>query len=78
LGLVELEKVESDEDVSELKGLIERHLQFTQSAVAKRLLESWQNALPKFVKVMPTDYKRVLEEMKTQAMSKPQTKMAKA
>jgi glutamate synthase (NADPH/NADH) large chain len=77
LGLVELEKVENEEDVSELKGLIERHLQFTQSAVAKRVLENWASILPKFVNVMPTDYKRVLEEMKTQA-TKPQVKMAKA
>ncbi len=77
LGLVELEKVETEEDVSELKGLVERHLQFTQSSVAKRVLENWDSILPKFVKVMPTDYKRVLEEMKMQA-TKPQAKMAKA
>ncbi|MDZ4850927.1 MAG: glutamate synthase large subunit [Pirellulaceae bacterium] len=75
-GSVELEKVESDEDVSELKGLIERHLQFTRSTVAQRVLNSWDQYLPKFVKVMPTDYKRVLEELKNQA-TKPQAAMAK-
>ncbi len=77
LGLVELEPVQSEEDMSELKGLIERHLQFTHSSVAKRVLDSWDEILPKFVKVMPTDYKRVLDELKSQA-SKPQVKMAKA
>ena len=77
LGLVELEKVVAEEDISELKGLVERHLQFTQSSVAKRVLDSWESILPKFVKVMPTDYKRVLEELKMQA-TKSQAKMATA
>jgi glutamate synthase (NADPH) large chain len=77
LGTVALEKVETDEDISELKGLIERHFQFTQSEVAKRVLGNWDAHLPKFVKVMPIDYKRVLEEMKSQAL-KTQSAMAKA
>ncbi len=76
LGTVALEKVEVEEDISELKGLIERHLQFTDSSVAKRVLGNWNSILPKFVKVMPTDYKRVLEEMKAQAGKQPA--MAKA
>lgn len=76
LGLVELEKVETEEDESELKGLIERHLQFTGSSVAKRVLDSWKSSLPLFVKVMPTDYKRVLQELKAQAAKDP--KLVKA
>ncbi len=64
LELVELEEVIAEEDVEELKGLIERHLQFTESAVAKRVLDNWDSMLSKFIKVMPTDYKRVLEQMK--------------
>lgn len=78
LGTVELEKVVAEEDISELKGLIERHLQFTQSAVAKRVLDNWDATLPRFVKVMPTDYKRVLEEMKAQSTKAPAGKLAKA
>lgn len=77
LGTVGLEKVEAQEDIDELKGLIERHLQFTKSAVAESILANWEASLPKFVKVMPTDYKRVLEEMKQQA-SKPQPALAKS
>jgi glutamate synthase (NADPH/NADH) large chain len=64
LELVELEEVVDEEDVEELRGLIERHAQFTDSEVAKRVLANWDATLPKFVKVMPTDYKRVLGEMK--------------
>lgn len=64
LEMVELEAVESQEDIDELKGFIQNHAQFTQSDVAKRILDQWTKFLPKFVKVMPVDYKRVLEEMK--------------
>jgi glutamate synthase (NADPH/NADH) large chain len=76
-GTVALEKVEAAEDIDELKGLIERHLQFTNSSVAKLILSNWDEHLAKFVKVMPTDYKRVLEEMKAQS-GKSQAALAKA
>jgi glutamate synthase domain-containing protein 3 len=58
--MVGLEAVEADEDIAELKALIEKHAAYTGSTVAQRLLADWQNSLKKFVKVMPTDYKRVL------------------
>jgi len=64
LGMVELEKVTADEDVAELKNLIEWHRQHTQSAVAQGVLDRWPEVLDQFVKVMPIDYKRVLEEQK--------------
>jgi glutamate synthase (NADPH/NADH) large chain len=58
--MVELEKLEDDDDIAELKALIEKHAQYTDSPVAQRLLADWPKALGKFVKVMPSDYKRVL------------------
>lgn len=67
LETVELEAVEAEEDINELKGLIERHHQFTESTVAAAMLADWESSLKKFVKVMPTDYKRVLQEMKQAA-----------
>ncbi|VAW66566.1 Glutamate synthase [NADPH] large chain, partial [hydrothermal vent metagenome] len=67
MGMVELENVAADEDISELKTMIENHLKYTGSAVAERLLKDWDGALSQFVKVMPTDYKRVLEEQKKKA-----------
>ncbi len=67
MGMVELETVSADEDIAELKGIIENHLKYTGSAVAERLLKDWDGALSQFVKVMPTDYKRVLEEQKKKA-----------
>ncbi|MBD3648595.1 MAG: glutamate synthase subunit alpha, partial [Pseudomonadales bacterium] len=59
----ELEPVEDETDVLELRTLIENHQKYTGSTVAESILADWKNQLPKFVKVMPTDYKRVLMEM---------------
>jgi glutamate synthase (NADPH/NADH) large chain len=46
-----------------LKGLIERHFKHTGSTRARNLLDDWNNARAKFVKVFPTEYKRALGEM---------------
>ncbi|MCE9556667.1 MAG: glutamate synthase large subunit, partial [Planctomycetes bacterium] len=62
LGTVELERVEAPDDVAELKELLERHADFTGSTVAQHIVARWEDALLEFVKVMPTDYKRVLQE----------------
>jgi glutamate synthase (NADPH/NADH) large chain len=62
LGTVELEAVETPEDIGELLDLIELHHKYTGSAVAKRIIDSWPDVLEQFVKVMPIDYKRVLAE----------------
>jgi glutamate synthase (NADPH/NADH) large chain len=59
----ELESVESRDDIAELRELIENHRTFTGSTVADHILKHWKTELTRFVKVMPTDYKRVLEEM---------------
>ncbi len=67
LELVELEQVVDGDDIAELKELIARHYKFTESAVAERILEEWDQVLRQFIKVMPTDYKRVLEEQKATA-----------
>lgn len=56
----ELEAIETAEDENELKTLIENHQKYTGSTVAKDILANWQTELKRFVKVMPTDYKRVL------------------
>ncbi len=67
LGMVELEQVESDEDKKLLHEMITSHFLYTGSRNAKRILDSWEAMLPKFVKVMPIDYKRVLAERKAAA-----------
>ena len=50
-------------DAERLYQLIENHLHYTGSARAKAILDDWASYLPKFVKVMPVEYRRALEEM---------------
>ena len=54
-------------DAERLRILVERHLLFTGSARARALLDDWETALSRFVKVMPRDYKRALLELKAEA-----------
>ena len=61
-GMVDLDDVVEEEDVAALRRMIEEHLGHTGSANAARVLASWDEMLPKFVKVMPLDYKRILRE----------------
>ena len=62
LEMVALEPMERPEDISELKTLIDEHLQYTGSPVAKRLLDDWENSLPCFQKVIPVRYREILKE----------------
>ena len=59
----ELESMEAAEDINDLRRLLENHQKFTGSTVAGRILENWKSELARFVKVMPTEYKRSLEAM---------------
>ena len=61
LELVDLDELDEDDEV-ELRALIAEHQQRTGSLVARNLFGDWENALTRFVKVMPRDYKRALEE----------------
>jgi glutamate synthase (NADPH/NADH) large chain len=65
-GLVDLSHDMTRFDALRLKQLIERHLHYTNSEVAKRILGDWERMLPKFVKVMPVEYRRALKEMQAQ------------
>ncbi len=67
LGMVELEAVTADEDKRALRAMIERHLRHTGSRKARTILAAWPVTLPRFVKVMPLDYKRVLAERRAAA-----------
>ena len=52
--------VTEDKDVKELKDLIESHYNATQSPLAQRILEKWEAYLPKFIKVLPEEYRQAL------------------
>lgn len=69
MDMVGLERL-TDEDEEEVRGMIERHFQFTGSDPAEWILENWDVARSLFVKVMPKDYKAVLEKQKALAAAK--------
>jgi glutamate synthase (ferredoxin) len=59
--MVDLENLDQAEEVQEVKAMIQRHADYTNSALAWRILIRWEELLPHFVKVMPKDYKRMLD-----------------
>ncbi len=60
-GMVDLKPLHA-KSLPELRGMLERHAQYTGSPVARRILDDWQNAVTRFVRVMPRDYARVLRQ----------------
>ena len=60
LEMVELEDL-TDQDRETLEGLLQNHKDYTKSPKAMKILEDWPESSKKFIKVMPTDYKRALE-----------------
>ncbi len=59
--MVGLEKLEDPEEIKDLKEMIQRHIDYTESKRGIKVLADWEAMVPKFVKVMPRDYKRVLQ-----------------
>jgi glutamate synthase (NADPH) large chain len=66
LEMVELESLVDESEIWLVYGLIENHLRLTGSAQARRILDNWEHLVGSFVKVMPTDYKRVLQARRAQ------------
>ncbi len=64
MELVGLEKLEDADEIEEVWKLIQRHQTYTKSELAGKILGDWKKFVPKFVKVMPQDYKRVLISLK--------------
>ena len=58
-----MEPVEQPDDIAELRAVIEKHAAMTDSPVAAKLLARWETLLPRFVKVMPVEYRRALERI---------------
>jgi glutamate synthase (NADPH/NADH) large chain len=72
MGRVDVSHDMSRFDAIRLRQLIANHLHYTGSPVAKSILDDWDTTLPKFVKVMPVDYRRALSEMQAQHRRPPQ------
>jgi glutamate synthase domain-containing protein 3 len=63
LAMIDLDAVIGEEDILELKGLIQNHFRHTGSPKAKKILDGWSESLYSFVKVFPIEYKLVLGKM---------------
>jgi glutamate synthase (ferredoxin) len=80
--MVGLGKLQLDTDADEIKlvhGLVSRHAELTGSKRAREILDAWSQVLPSFVRVMPHDYKRVVDaqkKMRETGMSEAEAEMA--
>jgi glutamate synthase (ferredoxin) len=77
--MVGLGKIEDPAEGQLVKALVEKHVALTDSRLARKLLERWGETLTKLVRVMPNDYKRVIEaqaRMREQGMTPEQAEMA--
>ena len=62
--MIGLEKLEDAEEIEAVRQMIKRHADYTHSQRAFKVLALWDELVPKFVKVMPKDYKRMLQAIK--------------
>jgi len=68
--MVELSGLTDYEDVTELQEMIAKHLAYTKSPLAEKILTNWETYLPRFVKVMPLEYKKVINQQKINEINK--------
>jgi glutamate synthase (ferredoxin) len=64
MSMVALETLEDPEEIKDLYEMIQKHIEYTGSEKGAKVLANWKENVPKFVKVMPKDYKRVLQAIK--------------
>src|SRR4029079_16608853 len=71
LQMVALESVVEESALWLLNSLIEDHVRFTSSPLGRRVLDNWEHLVARFVKVMPTDSKRVLQARRAASRPRP-------
>jgi glutamate synthase (ferredoxin) len=67
LEMVDLELLEDLDDIALVRDLLIQHAGYTGSTVAARILGRWEDSVASFVKVMPVDYRRVLQQQKSES-----------
>lgn len=73
LEMVDIEPMTEASDRELLRSLIERHVAYTGSEYAARILRDWSEMLPQFVKVMPVEYRRALERIRREESQETET-----
>lgn len=74
--MVELESVVAKADIEGLRMMIENHYKYTGSEKARQVLDNWDETLERFVKIMPTDYKRALAQLESVEEDEQETAVA--
>ena len=77
--MVGIEALTDAKEIAEVRALIERHLALTQSDRAREVLAHWEQTVPRFLKIIPKDYKRMLaciERAQNQGLSGDEAIMA--
>ncbi|HEY5452314.1 MAG TPA: hypothetical protein VIQ54_26340, partial [Polyangia bacterium] len=77
--MVSLGKLEDAAEIKQVHDLVSRHAQLTGSKRAQEILASWNQLVPSFVRVMPNDYRRVLDaqaKMRAAGLSQEEAEMA--
>ena len=77
--MVDSEPLADPAEVARVRGLVERHVELTGSTLGRRILDSWSGAAARFVRVVPNDYRRVLEaqaRMRAKGLSPDEAEMA--
>ncbi len=64
MSMVELQESLAEEDENTIEELVSNHYKYTQSSIARKIMNNFKNESKKFIKVMPVEYRRVLEERK--------------
>ncbi len=62
--MVDIESLAESEEIAKVRGMIERHREFTGSARAAHVLDNWEAMVRKFVRIIPKDFKRAVESLK--------------
>ena len=77
--MVELESLEDAAEIAEVKVMVRRHEELTRSGLARQILDNWEETVHRFVKILPKDYKRMLqafEKVKQEGLSGEEAVMA--
>jgi glutamate synthase (NADPH/NADH) large chain len=77
MGMVELSLLEDQSDIRELTELISKHYEHTGSRIAEKILADMHHYIPRFLKIIPFEYKKVMQEIKLQELNERISKVEK-
>jgi glutamate synthase (ferredoxin) len=77
--MIQLFPLSDAKEIAEVRRLLERHVEYTGSSRARALLDEWETTVSRFIRIVPNDYRRVIEaqaRMREKGLSKEEAEMA--